>query len=93
MDLTDASAINNCFYAASDVESITFTGLLKINGLSLNYCTNISKESLLSLIEVLEDKTGDTSGTEWVVTIGSTNKAKLTDDELLVARNKGWTVN
>jgi hypothetical protein len=65
---------------------------LKINGLNLSPCPNLTKASLKSLVEVLEDKTKDTSGTEWIVTVGATNKATLTDDEWAPAKDKGWTV-
>lgn len=65
---------------------------IKVTGLDFSSCTKLSKESLLSLVYALDDKTDDTSGTEWIVTIGNTNKAKLTADELAVAVNKGWTV-
>jgi hypothetical protein len=92
LNLTGAKSVNNMFQSASSVTSIGFTGTLKINGLNLSPCPNLTKASLKSLVEVLEDKTKDTSGTEWIVTVGATNKATLTDDEWAPAKDKGWTV-
>lgn len=49
-------------------------------------------ESLVSIMNALQDKTTDTSGTVWKVTLGAANKAKLSADELKIATDKGWIV-
>ena len=92
LDLTGVTSMDLPFYGAYKLTNVNFVGQIKVNGLSVSDCTKLTRESLLSLIQCLEDKTGDTSGTTWTVTIGSTNKAKLTAEELAVATNKGWTV-
>lgn len=83
---------NSTFGYCSELEYIGFEGVMAKNGLNLQWSTKLSAQSLLSLINVLEDKSSDTSGTVWKVTIGSTNKAKLTEEELLIAQNKGWYI-
>ena len=49
-------------------------------------------ESVRKIFNALEDKTTDTSGTVWKVTLGTANKAKLSADELKIATDKGWSV-
>ena len=46
----------------------------------------LSRESLLSIINNLEVVSGET------LTLGSVNLAKLTDDDIAIATNKGWSV-
>lgn len=46
----------------------------------------LSRESLLSIINNLEVVSGQT------LTLGSINLAKLTDDDIAIATNKGWSV-
>lgn len=89
LDLTDCTSCTRMFYSASNIESITFTGLIKFTGLDVSYCPKLDKASLLSLLNCLEEKT---DGGVWEVALGSANKAKLTDQELAIAQNKGWTV-
>jgi hypothetical protein len=61
-------------------------------GCSMNFqwSPRLSHNSLLSILNALADKSSDTSGTDWVITLGSANIAKLTPDEQLIAENKGW---
>ena len=82
---------SSAFINALELENVVFDGVIGKNGLNLQWSTKLSKDSLLSLLNCLQDKTGDTTA-EWKVTIGTTNKAKLTDSELLIASNKGWGV-
>lgn len=79
------------FYNNKSLKNITFEGVIGRN-FELTRCPALTKESLLSAINVLEDKTTDTSGTTYTVTLGSTNLSKLTDEEIAVATEKGWTV-
>ena len=48
--------------------------------------TKLSRESLLSILNSLEVVSGET------LTLGSVNLAKLTDDDIAIATNKGWSV-
>ena len=62
------------------------------NGLNLMRSPLLSHDSLVSVLHALEDKSGDTSGTSWTVTIGNTNIAKLTAEEQRIASQKGWNL-
>lgn len=84
----------NAFAYCEPSEEIIFTedSVIASNGLNVQWSKKLTHDSLMSIINALADKTADTSGTEWIVTIGETNKAKLTADELAVADAKGWQV-
>jgi hypothetical protein len=84
-----ATAIGSIFYKCSSLENLTIIGQIKISGLSVQY-SPLSHDSLMSIINALADKTG-VSGT-FKVTLGATNLAKLTADEIAIAEGKGWTL-
>lgn len=63
-----------------------FTGL-KIN-VDLSGSTNLTKESILNVINEAADVTANPK----TLTFGATNLAKLTDEEKAIATNKGWTL-
>lgn len=85
---TLASAFINC----SELENLMISGAIGSNDVNLQWSNKLTHDSLMSVINALQDKTGDTSGTRWTLTIGSENYAKLTDTEVDIARNKGWAV-
>lgn len=68
---------------------IGFEGTIDCNTLDLSPCP-LDHESLLAFVNCLVDKTGVT-GT-WSATLGSTNLAKLTEDEKTIATGKGWNL-
>ena len=90
--VNENNVFRGCFTGTSRIVEIRFEGNISSN-LSISTNTGLSHDSLMSIIEHLADKSDDTSGTELVLTIGSTNIEKLTEEELEVARQKGWQVN
>ena len=56
-------------------------------GLSLSQCTVLSHDSLIRILNNLM-----TQSSTKTLTLGSTNLAKLTAEEIAIATNKGWTV-
>ena len=67
----------------------TFGGLtnLKVD-LDLSPCPNLTKESLLNVF----NEAADVTSSPKTLTLGSTNLAKLTDEDKAIATNKGWTL-
>ena len=55
--------------------------------ISFSDCTKLTHDSLMSIINNLATVTSTKT-----LTLGSTNLAKLTDDEKTIATNKGWTL-
>ena len=82
---------NSIFASSSKLTNLKITGTIGQNGFSVSPCKNLTHDSLMSIINALQDKTTDTSGTTWKVTLGSTNVAKLTTEELAQIEAKGWT--
>lgn len=69
-------------------------GALSISGTTsffLSSCSNLTHESLMNVINNLYDR--KTAGYRTLsLKFGSTNLAKLTDEEKAIATNKGWTL-
>ena len=86
------NTFTSTFQYCYKLEELYIEGEIGQNGFNVQWSTKLSHDSLMRILNILEDKTGDTSGITWVVTIGEANKAKLTEAELLVAYNKGWEV-
>lgn len=80
------SSFNNC----TALENMIVTGTIAKNGFNVQWSTNLSHDSLMSIINCLADKSGDTSGTQWKITLGETNLEKLTLAEKAIMDNKGW---
>ena len=56
----------------------------------LNYCNALTVDSLVSVLNALQQLD---EGTSYTCTIGSDNLAKLSDTQKAIATNKGWTLN
>lgn len=80
---------SNTFQYCSALENITFTGAVG-NNINLSQSTKLTHDSLMSLINALEDKTINPDGKTYKVTLGATNLAKLTDAEKQIMDDKGW---
>lgn len=84
--------LSGIFNYANALQEVRFTGVIGKNGINVQWSPLLSHESLMSIINALQDKSTDTSGTVWTVTLGATNIAKLTDAEQQIARDKGWVI-
>lgn len=82
---------NDMFNIANGMKELIIIGTIGQNGLNVQW-SPLNHESLMSIINALQDKTADSSGTSWVCTLGSTNLAKLTDAEKAIATQKGWSL-
>ena len=82
----------NCFVNDSALTNLTIEGTIGQNGFNVQW-SPLTHDSLMSIINSLKDYSDDTSGTEWKVIIGSENYAKLTTDEILIAEQKGWSID
>ena len=86
---TSSSALNGAFIRCIALVDLNIVGTINATGLNVQN-SPLSHDSLMSIITALADKTS-ASGT-WKVTLGSTNLAKLTADEIAIAEGKGWTL-
>lgn len=90
--LKDGAVFTNPFHTCTSLRDIDFEGYIMNNGVNFQWSNDLTHDSLINILNALYDYSDDTSGTVWTVTIGSTNKAKLTTDELEIAEQKGWYV-
>ena len=89
LNLTEATSFGGIFTNCVALVDLNIVGTINVTGLNVQN-SPLSHDSLMSIINALADKTG-VSGT-WKVTLGSTNLAKLTADEIAIAEGKGWTL-
>ena len=87
---SDGSQIPHSYYESPKLANIVIEGVI---GKSFDLSTNtaLTHDSLMSFINALKDYSADTSGTTYKLSMGSTNIAKLTEDELNIIKSKGWT--
>lgn len=90
INMSKASSFTSMFAYCYALVDLSIVGTINKTGLDISYSTLLSHDSLMSIINALADKTG-VSGT-FKVTLGSTNLAKLTADEIAIAEGKGWTL-
>lgn len=91
-NLSSLTSAQSMFYYYSNIalENITLTGTLNCNNFDLSKCTNLTVDSLVNVISVLVDLTGQSSKT---LKLGSTNLAKLSEEQKAVATNKNWVLS
>ena len=92
VELTSFAPTLYVFDGCRSLENLTVTGTITINGnnyLDLSDSTLLTVDSLLSVLNALADNTGKTTRT---ITLGSTNLAKLTDEQKAIATNKNYTL-
>ena len=86
---TSSSSLSNIFGTSYNgcTALVDFIAPKNISApMNVQYATALSHDSLMSIINNLATVSGKT------LTLGSTNKAKLTEEELAIATNKGWKI-
>lgn len=97
IDMSSATSLTS-FFGSNTITNLTEIGgfkNLKINWTSsaLNTCPNLTRESLLNVINNLYDFRGNGDNTTTrSIKIGSSNMYRLTDEDKAIATNKGWTL-
>lgn len=71
------------------LENFLFSSTIKLsnNNFDVAKSTNLTVESLLSILNALEDNTGNTT---YTIKLGATNLAKLTTEQQMIAINKNF---
>ncbi|WP_163319850.1 BspA family leucine-rich repeat surface protein [Dysgonomonas sp. 520] len=87
-EILNKSAVGNVFNQCAALTD--FGGLQGIRvSYSLSFSNNLTVDSLMNCINGLADLTGSTT---MVLTIGSTNLAKLSAEQIAIATDKNWTL-
>ena len=88
-NLEISASLNNIFDSCSKLENITFEGTIP-KSISFNASSKLTEASLNSIITALKDFSGTT--TTETLTLHATAKAKLTETDIAIATQKGWTI-
>lgn len=92
-ELPNVEIMNSCFSHCYSLESLTIgamgTSLTNLSNWYLSSCTKLSVDSLVNVLNALPTF-ADGSHT---CTIGSTNLAKLSAEQIAIATAKNWTLN
>ena len=91
------SMFNNCnllttLIGVRTIDEVISNNISALNGLKINISFNqtiLDRASLRAIINGLADLTGSSAQT---LTLGSTLKAKLTEEDIAVATAKNWTI-
>ncbi len=83
------SVSTNAFRSCTKLEFVTLEQGFNANNLNLSASNLYTAETIVSWIEALADRTGQST---YILTIGSTNIAKLTEEQIAIATNKNWTL-
>lgn len=85
LDASKVTSMYNIFNGCSNLTEIHMIGMKE--DFKISSSTKFTREALLEIINNLATVT-----TTKTLTMGSTNLAKLTDEDKAIATNKGWTL-
>ena len=77
------------FSGCSALENVTFENGFNCSGLDLSVSTLYSVNTLVTMLNALADRTGQTA---YTLTLGSTNLAKLSNEQIAIATQRNWTL-
>lgn len=80
---------NNSFTSCSSLTNVTIGTGFNANNLNLSASTLYTADTIVSWLNALADRTGQTA---YTLTIGAANIAKLTAEEIAIATNKNWNL-
>ena len=77
------------FTNCSKLTNVTIGSGFNCNNLDLSASTKYSADTLAEMLTALADRTGQEA---YTLTLGSTNLAKLSDEQKAIATDKNWTL-
>lgn len=80
---------DGAFRYANALKYVTLGENFDCDNLNLSSSTKYSRETIVSWLNALADRTGQIA---YKLTIGAKNLAKLTEEDILIATNKNWTL-
>lgn len=89
--VTGGKSLSNSFIYVYNIKNIAFDGEL-VSSTQFTHSSKLTHDSLMNILNALKDYSQDTSGTTYTLTIGAKNIAKLTSDEIKIAKDKGWVI-
>lgn len=89
-DLSSATAISTMFGNCSSLKNVRFVEKSIKQSISFEYSSELSNESIQSIIDGLADLTGETTQT---ISFHSSVLDRLTEDQITTITLKNWTIN
>ena len=83
------SISGNIFTYSWSLKEVTLGDNFNCNNLDLSYSALYTRETILQWLNALADRTGQIA---YKLIIGAKNLAKLTEEDILIATNKNWTL-
>ena len=91
LTVASGQTFSNWFVNCYDLENVTFVNCEIEQPISFAHSKKLTHDCLVHILDKLADKRSDTSGTQWVCTLGTVNLNKLTVAEKAEATDKkGW---
>lgn len=88
LDFTKAEQLRSMLLACSELVKLGGFSNLSVN-LDLSSSRKLTAESIMNVINQAKDLSGTGNAT---LTLGTTNIAKLTEEQIAIATSKGWTL-
>ena len=89
---TSVNSYLNAFYNCTQLVTITGNPIGFSLGLDFGYSSKLTRDSIMVIINGLYDFVGHGSATTQNLKLHSTALGRLTEDDIEIATNKGWTV-
>ena len=80
---------NTTFQYCRNLENVTFENGFNCSGLNLSASTKFSVDTMIAMFNALADRTGLSA---YKLTLGNTNLAKLSNEQIAIATEKNWTL-
>ena len=77
------------FMGCRNLENVTLENGFAGNGLDLSASTKFSVDTMIAMFNALADRTGLSA---YTLTLGNTNLAKLSNEQIAIATEKNWTL-
>ena len=90
LTVASGQTFSNWFANCHDLENVTFVDCEIEQNISFSNSKKLTHDCLVHILSKLADKSADTSGEEFVLTLGTDNLNKLSETEIAVAIGKGW---
>ena len=90
LTVASGQTFSNWFANCYDLENVTFVDCEIEQNISFSNSKKLTHDCLVHILSKLADKSSDTSGTQFVCTLGTDNLNKLTNEEKAIATGKGW---
>ena len=75
------------FLRCRNLENVTFEENFQCSGLDLSASTKFSVDTMIAMFNALADRTGLSA---YTLTLGNTNLAKLSNEQIAIATEKNW---